>query len=172
MCVPCPQAAASPQSCRGGAETVLGGSGSSPRCPPALATPGLTISSHNRLPRRAVAVLMAQSVGNAFTLPGKKRQLTGLPLQGPSSEPGATQELGLPGATHPLRLPQTLHNRHTHLPRGPRYRNPCFRTGVEPTHCWPLSCQLSAPHQTSAQVSCRWLGVTIRLVMMKNTFSP
>lgn len=32
--------------------------------------------------------------------------------------------------------------------------------------------QLSAPDRTSAQVSCRWLGVTIRLVMMKKTFSP
>lgn len=44
-----------------------------------------------------------------------------------------------------------------------------------PKHCLYLShphSLLSALKHTSAQVSCRWLGVTTRLVITKKTFSP
>lgn len=81
----------------------------SPLLPPALATPGLTISSHNRLPRRAVAVLIARGVRNAFTLPEEKGHLGGgFPCSVPRSEldptPGVRIGVPLhPGATHPLR---------------------------------------------------------------------
>lgn len=70
----CPQAAASPHSCRG-TGVVPGASRPQPLNPPSHSHPGLTISSHDRLPRRTVTVLGAHSVRNAFILPGEKGRL-------------------------------------------------------------------------------------------------
>lgn len=149
---------------------------------PALAAPGLTISSRNRLPRRAVAVLIAQGIRNTCTLPGERAPGRGCPF----SDPGPTPRRGQ--GLHPCLGPHTpwepasplnragMHTG-THIPPGPLGggRNPCFRREVDPKHCLHLShphSLLSAPKHTSAQVSCRWLGVTTRLVITKKTFSP
>lgn len=87
----------------------------------------------------------------------------------------------MPGATHPLRTcfsPRVqVHAPVYPLPPGPwRGQNSCFWRWAQlpPPPDAGVFHDLPAlvPKQTSAQVSCRWLGVTIRLVMTKKTFSP
>lgn len=134
----------------------------SPLLPPALATPGLTISSHNRLPRRAVAVLIAHGVRNAFTLPEEKGHLGGgFPCSDPRSEPDPTPGVRtgvplLPGATHPLRTRSSHPNQkmqiHAPVHTCPRALggegDTCFWRRVNPNHCGRLS---RAPSQLCAK---------------------
>lgn len=101
-------------------------------------------------------------------------------LRSPSSEPGPTPGIstGVPplgGHTPFENLPPPEQHRYAHpLGHSEGVETPASGEGRPPPllHALPPPPPFSAPHQTSAQVSCRWLGVTIKLVTTKKTFSP
>lgn len=121
----------------------------SPTLLPALAIPGLTVSSYNRLPRRTVPVCVAPGIRNAFTLPERKGTgVEELPSGAPVQNQVPPQELGqgfLPwGATHPLRTclpPKQCRDMlwYTHpLGHLDGVETPASGEGQTPNHCWTL----------------------------------
>lgn len=130
MLVVPPQAAARPHSCRRDRDRARAPElRLQARLPPSPGHPGLTVSSHNRLPGRAAPVLKAHGVRNAGALPERRVPVWRAPLQG--SHPGVGQRF-LPAWGHapsdnqfPLNSAGTCTS--AHIPRA--------LEGTEPDSC-------------------------------------